>query len=238
MIQEVLAIDLDGTLLHPEPEAIAVWGRTRYQYLSQTAANLLAEISHVLPVVIATARHAQTVKSLVEQLPAIDFFGFVLENGLVVKKNINEPLIANDSFLAIAKSLPEWSRIEGYENCLGLIPPSSLQNPEVILQQMLSNFQTRGHVYVDGHKLFVYPTTPSKLLGLQALNCFPQIAMGNDWNDIDMLCVSPYPLTVSDAHIEVKALTSEGRGYCSPFVSHAATEDLLNQAIFKLNTGH
>ena len=243
MLQNVLAVDLDGTLLHPEPEALAVWGRTRYQYLSRTAANKLAEINRVLPVVIATARHAKTVKNLVEQLPAIDFFGFVLENGLVVKNNLSEPFIANVNWDAmrrhllrqLAHWLPDWSIIPGYENCVGLIPPSSLQHPEVILQQILANFEIQGHVYVDGHKLFVYPTTPSKLLGLSALKCFPLLAMGNDWNDLDMLSASLYPLSPSNAHIKVKALINANQGYCSPFVSHAATEDLLAQAIFKLN---
>ena len=235
MIQEVLAVDLDGTLLHPEPEAIAVWGRTRYQYLSQATANKLAEISHILPVVIATARHAQTVKSLVEQLPSSNFFGFVLENGLVTKKNINEQSSIDNSLLAIASLLPEWSLIEGYENCLGIVPPSDLENPQEILQQILSNFPIQGHVYVDGHKLFIYPKTPSKLLGLKALDCFPTMAMGNDLNDIDMLSISPHPLTVSNAHVKVKALINGERGYCSPLLSHAATEDLLDRAISRLN---
>ena len=235
MIQEVLAVDLDGTLLHPEPEEIAVWGRTRYQYLSQSAANKLAEISQVLPVVIATARHAQTVKSLVDQLPVTNFFGFVLENGLVVKKNLNQPSVANNSFETIARLLPEWSRIEGYENCLGLIPPSSIANPQEKVEQILSNWRIQAYVYLDGHKLFVYPAMPSKLSGLQVLNCVPTMAMGNDWNDLDMLRASPHPLTVSNAYIKIKDLISENRGYCSPFVSHAATEDLLARAIFRLN---
>ncbi len=235
MIQEVLAVDLDGTLLHPEPEAIAVWGRTRYQYLSQTAANKLAEISQVLPVVIATARHAQTVKSLVDQLPITHFFGFVLENGLVVKKNLNQPSVVNYSFETIAQLLPEWSRIEGYENCLGLIPPSSIENPKEEVEQIISNLQIQAYVYLDGHKLFVYPAMPSKLAGLRALDCFPILAMGNDWNDLDMLRASSCPLTVSNAHVKVQALINDNRGYCSPLVSHAAAEDILKQAIFRLN---
>lgn len=234
MIQEVLAVDLDGTLLHPEPEEIAIWGRTRYQYLSQTAANKLAKISQKIPVVIATARHAQTVKSLVERLPPTNFFGFVLENGLVAKKNLNESSVSQFDFQKIAQLLPQWSIIEGYENSLGLIPPSSLKNPKEEVEQILSNLPMQAYVYLDGHKLFVYPTIPSKLSGLQTLKCVPMMAMGNDWNDLDMLGASPYPLTVSNAHIKVKALISESRGYCSSFVSHQATLDLLDRAIFKL----
>lgn len=236
MIQEVLAVDLDGTLLHPEPEKIAVWGRTRYQYLSQTAANKLAEISQKIPVVIATARHAQTVKSLVEQLPSTNFFGFVLENGLVAKKNLNESSVGNFDFQKIAQLLPQWSIIEGYENSLGLIPPSSLKNPKEEIEQILSNLRMQAYIYLDGHKLFVYPKKPSKLSGLQAISCVPMMAMGNDWNDLDMLDVSPYPLTVSNAHMKVKALINESRGYCSPFISHQATLDLLDQAILKVNS--
>lgn len=235
MIQEVLAVDLDGTLLHPEPEAIAVWGRTRYQYLSQTAANKLAQISQKVPVVIATARHTQTVKSLVEQLPPTNFFGFVLENGLVAKKNLNESSVGQFNFQKIAQLLPQWSVIEGYENSLGLIPPPSLKNPRKEVEQILSDLRMQAYVYLDGHKLFVYPTIPSKLSGLQALKCVPTVAMGNDWNDLDMLDISPYPLTVGNAHIQVKALISKSRGYCSPFISHQATLDLLDKVIFKLH---
>ncbi len=70
---------------------------------------------------------------------------------------------------------------------------------------------------------------------MRALDCFPILAMGNDWNDLDMLRASSCPLTVSNAHVKVKALINDDQGYCSPLVSHAATEDILKQAIFRLN---
>ncbi|MBF0468859.1 MAG: HAD hydrolase family protein [Desulfamplus sp.] len=83
-----LVCDLDGTLLHAEQEAIAVPGRTRASFLSADAALLLAKISRIFPVVIATGRNAMSVHKLVSQLPDVEFSGFVLENGFVVKHGI------------------------------------------------------------------------------------------------------------------------------------------------------
>ncbi|MBF0234276.1 MAG: HAD hydrolase family protein, partial [Desulfamplus sp.] len=82
---KALVCDLDGTLLHAEQEAIAVPGRTRASFLSADAALLLAKISRIFPVVIATGRNAMSVHKLVRQLPDVEFSGFVLENGFVVK---------------------------------------------------------------------------------------------------------------------------------------------------------
>jgi len=89
-MEKVLAVDLDGTLLHPEPEAIAVWSRSRYQYMSAMAARLLEEISHQMPVAIASARNAQSVKILVDQLSQVNFCGFVTENGLVARRTCTQ----------------------------------------------------------------------------------------------------------------------------------------------------
>ena len=80
--------DLDGTLLYPRKEAIAVKGRTGISFLSKDAASLLAKISRVFPLVIATGRNAVSTARLVKQLPDVVFSGFVLENGFVVKQNI------------------------------------------------------------------------------------------------------------------------------------------------------
>ncbi len=80
--------DLDGTLLYPRKEAIAVKGRTGISFLGKDAASLLAKISRVFPLVIATGRNAVSTARLVKQLPDVVFSGFVLENGFVVKQNI------------------------------------------------------------------------------------------------------------------------------------------------------
>ena len=143
-----LVCDLDGTLLHVKPESIAVPGRTRASFLSADAALLLAKISQIFPVVIATGRNAKSVHKLVSQLPDVRFSGFVLENGFVVKheiddKNIvrgkiqsqtnnihmNSKIINNpewkkqDDWDKIADLFPDWERLPFYENCAGFVFP-------------------------------------------------------------------------------------------------------------------
>jgi hydroxymethylpyrimidine pyrophosphatase-like HAD family hydrolase len=224
----VLAIDLDGTLLHPEPAEISVWGRTRHQYLSLSAAKLLAEISKFAPVVIATARHAKTVENLVQQLPEVDFRGFVCENGLVHRSTLQSLKPFECDWSDIIELLPEWHRIDGYERCLGLIPPRTINHPHAILKKALFDTGTEGYVYVDGHKIFVYPTRPDKSRGIKALGYVSFIAAGNDLNDFEMLSEAQYTATLSSAHPKVRTLVEHRQGYCTLLDSHAGTIDLLD----------
>lgn len=225
--RQALVVDLDGTLLHPEPEEIAVPGRVSYRYISRESAKLLAQISQLIPTVIATARNAQNIKQLVKQIPDAHFCGFVSENGLVAKIYLDEKPVATSNWNAITDLLPNWLQLTGYENCLGLIPPESLENPDILLQNILGKNKISGYVYLDGHKVFIYPSIPSKLKGIRFLKFIPLIALGNDLNDLDMLNASPYTATLSTAHEEVKEVVNRKGGYCSSLVSHAATEELL-----------
>ncbi|MGK7904409.1 MAG: HAD family hydrolase [Hormoscilla sp.] len=226
-MEKVLAVDLDGTLLHPEPEAIAVWGRSHYQYMSSMAAQLLEEISHQMPVAIASARNAQSVKRLVDQLPQVNFCGFVTENGLIARRHLH-PGSDGAQWDTVANLLPDWLRITGYEQCLGLIPPKSVDDPEAMLRSVLSQTGKHGHIYLDRHKIYVYPTLANKLSGLEKLGLEPWMALGNDLNDLDMLGHALHPATLVDAHEKVKDMVkSKEGGYCSPAISHAGTQDIL-----------
>jgi hypothetical protein len=228
MVTPVLVVDLDGTLLHPEPEKIAVPGRSSYRYLSKTAADLLVQISELVPTTIATARNAQNIKHLVTQLPDVRFCGFITENGLVAKTSLaNESLVEND-WNAVANLLPDWLQLAGYESCLGLIPPKSLANAEIVLRHALAQSGRDGYIHLDGHKIFVYPYTFSKLLGVRSLGFKPLITLGNDLNDLDVLNASCYTATLSTAHEQVREVVKMKGGYCSSLVSHPATEDLLS----------
>ncbi len=226
-MEKVLAVDLDGTLLHPEPEVIAVWGRSRYQYMSSMAAQLLEEISHQMPVAIASARNAQSVKILVDQLPQVNFCGFVTENGLVARRHLH-PVANGSEWDIVANLLPDWLRITGYEQCLGLIPPTSVDNPEAMLRSVLCQTGKHGYIYLDQHKIFVYPARSSKLSGLGQLGLEPRMALGNDLNDLDMLGHSLHPATLANGHQKFKDVVKlKPGGYCSPAVSHAGTGDIL-----------
>lgn len=224
---KVLAVDLDGTLLHPEPEGIPVWGRSGYRYMSRTAGNLLARISRILPVVIATGRNAQSVRRLVYQLPHVQFEGFILENGLVARVQLEHNGTGNDEWAEVVRMLPDWERLIGYESALGLIPPPSIEEPEAILRDVLSRAGKTGHLYRDRHKLFVYPHRPSKLSGVRALGLDPFVVLGDELNDLEILRAGFHAATLTTAHEEVKRCVRDKNGYCSPLTSHAAAEDLL-----------
>ncbi len=138
--------DLDGTILHVGKEAISVPGRTRASFLSADAAELLAKISYIFPLIIATGRNAKSVSKLVKQLPDVRFRGFVLENGFVVKNRVdaaptsnmeagakNNSSSINDKVIdpleyekkedwnKIASLFINWERLPFYENCVGFV---------------------------------------------------------------------------------------------------------------------
>ncbi len=225
---KVLVVDLDGTLLHAEPGEIPVRGRSGYRYMSKTAGNILARISETLPVVIATGRNAQSVGRLVEHLGHVRFRGFVLENGMVARKRLQGHGAGEDAWAAVMEMLPGWERLEGYENCLGVIPPLSVQDPSARMLEALSLTGKAGCLYPERHKLFVYPSFPSKLAGARSLGIEPYIALGNDLNDLDILSAASHCATLISAHEEVKRRIGDKDGYCSPLSSHAASQDLLS----------
>lgn len=133
-----LVCDLDGTLLHSQEASIAVPGRTRASFLSEGAAQLLANISRIFPLVIATGRNAVSVNNLVKQLPDVIFSGFVLENGFVVKQKIDDKIEHNSEWDRVAALFPEWERLPFYENCAGFIfspscPPLSSADSDLYM---------------------------------------------------------------------------------------------------------
>ena len=231
-----LVVDLDDTLLHDEPEAIAVQGRSGFRYLSATAANLLRQISSSLPPVIATARNAQSVKRLVDQLPEVRFGGFVMENGLVARTRVLSTVRRSNPWQTIADTLSDWEQLRGYESCLGLIPPRSLRDAKEILAEVLLKSGLPGQIYVDRHKLFIYPCMPGKLTGVRSLQFQPWVALGDGLNDLETLRASRYVATLSTADEAIKRLVILKGGYCSPRTSHAATEDLLSWVLKVIRT--
>ncbi|MCP4107445.1 MAG: HAD hydrolase family protein [Desulfobacteraceae bacterium] len=229
--KKVIAVDLDGTLLHPEPEAISVLGMSGYQYLSKTAADTLAQVSRIMPVVIATGRNARSVQKLVSQLDHVNFCGFVMENGYVSKTSLdNNDIPGEDEWEEVTSMLPDWERLVNYEKILGLIAPPYVENPREALLDALACKGKTGYLYQEKHKMFVSPSFPSKLQGISDLGYDPFIVIGDELNDLDLLRAGSYPATLTTAHKDVKQLVRKRNGYCSPLASHAAAEDLLEWA--------
>lgn len=236
-----LAVDLDGTLLHPEPAELAIPGLSGIQYMSRTTADLLREIARFLPVIIATGRNAHSVGRVLDHLSGISFQGFVLENGLLTRPRLIPKSGPSDSvspdsptrqdpWEPICRRLPHWRRLHDYENCLGLVFPESEAFPRTAVETALAEAGIVGHIRCETRKLFVYPTRPSKRVGIRAFNVDPFIVLGDEWNDIDLLEVSPHPGTLASAHPDVRRRVRYKGGYCSRWSSHAGTEDLLRWA--------
>ncbi|MFV9646332.1 MAG: hypothetical protein ACNYWU_10970 [Desulfobacterales bacterium] len=235
-VVNALSVDLDGTLLYAEPEIIPVRGKSGFRYLAESAAQLLIKISKIMPVVIATGRNALSVKRLTVQLPNVRFGGFVLENGFVVKGSLDCESRLENEWDFIIDLLPDWERLPGYENCLGLIPPENRNDPINVVRQILGETGKAGYVYSESRKIFIYPGVPNKMSGLHRLRIHPYATLGNDLNDLQMLKNSSCPVTLSAACVQIKNIVKEKNGYCSSLSSHAATEDMLAWTYNKLQT--
>ncbi|MGE0085962.1 MAG: HAD family hydrolase [Desulfococcaceae bacterium] len=225
---KALIVDLDGTLVHAEPGEIPVPGFSGCRYMALRSADLLAEISQKMPVLIATGRNAKSVGGLTDQLENIFFSGFVLENGMVARTSLyadtENPV---DEWAEIAQHFPDWRRISGYENCLGLAFDRSEENPGKRVREVLDSMGKTAHLYQEPGKIFVYPYLSGKLSGIQVLGFEPHIVLGDDINDLDMLSAAGYSATMASAHEKVRHLVMEKGNYCSEFSSHKGTEDLL-----------
>ncbi|MCI5149517.1 MAG: hypothetical protein D3916_09045 [Candidatus Electrothrix sp. MAN1_4] len=233
---KAVAVDLDGTLVHTVPGEYVMPGRSRDCYVSRKTVALLAKISQQIPTFITTGRNAPSVRKLTDQIPEVHFAGFVLENGFVVKKNLNslDPQKKNWKF---ANRVPQdWEPISGYERSAGFILPKEQQNPEKLVRHLLQETQEQGYICFQHPKIFVYPQKPDKMQGLAEFNVHPHIALGNDVNDTQLMQASIHPVTLQTAHSSIKELVKRKHGYCSSFTEHAAAEDMLHWACGKLSS--
>ena len=236
MTVKAVAVDLDGTIVHTVPEAHVIKGRSRDCYLSAKTAALLAEISQQLPTFITTGRNAPSVAKITAQLPKVRWAGFVLENGFVVKTDLSRPYSQPKQWRFAAKVPPSWESIPGYECSAGFILPDDEKNPRQLVEQLMAESGEEGCIIFQPPKIFVYPQEPDKMLGLSRFNAAPHIALGNDFNDLQLFQHSWHPVTLAAACPELKAIAQAKDGYCSPLAAHAAAEDMLAWALAKLTT--
>lgn len=223
----VVAVDLDGTLLHPSPAGIAVPGRTTAQYMSHETARRLASLSRRLPVVIATGRNGASVAGLVRQIPEVRFAGFVLENGMVARRDLDHAVPIPDPWPAIMERLPGWERLPGYEKTLGLLIPPGTDRPIALAAKTLRRAGTTGRLYREGRKLFVYPRPLNKMAGLRALKLTPFVVLGDWLNDLGMIRASRHAGTPESAHLLVRRTVAERGGFVAKASGHDGAVALL-----------
>lgn len=235
MISAVVC-DLDGTLLFPNRAEIPVPGRSGISFMARSTAILLARISRQFPLVIATGRNAASVINLVCQLPDVRFTGFVLENGFVVKKRIEDTVHHDPAWESLAARFPPWERLPGYENCLGLIPPvQDMDTAKDLAENLLKQLRFKGIVYRENRKIFVYPAQVNKMRGLTKLGIHPFIALGDEINDMEMIQEATWVAVPSSAATKIKRLAEARNGFCSSATSHKAAQEMLVFAIKKLH---
>ncbi|MBI4748426.1 MAG: hypothetical protein HY774_08040 [Acidobacteria bacterium] len=229
--RKVVAVDLDGTLLHLQPEQIEVPGATVSSFLSAAALERLQELSRLSDLVIATARNSYSVTKLVSQLPDVKIAGFVMENGLVARPHLERHPDHFPPWEDIAQHLSHWRRLIGYEACLGLVPPKTEPNAFEILSELVASSSEPGIIYRDRHKLFVYPYVPNKHQGLEKLGFSPWMALGNDTNDLELMQASSRLGTLVDATGDIQSIVHSKNGFCSRQPGHDGTVELLEWAL-------
>ncbi|MBM9518289.1 HAD hydrolase family protein [Desulforhopalus vacuolatus] len=229
-------VDLDGTILHRELAKFQVKGRSGVACFSKKSSELLLSISQIAPVIIATGRNASSVKKFTDQVPDIQFSGFILENGLVVRDSLYVGKNTSDKWRYVYDRVPAWESLTGYENCLGLIPPEQFRNPVDHIKKIVKDSGENWYIYPEKHKIFIYPQLPDKTKGLSSFNIDPFIALGNENNDLQMLSTCSIPVTLQDSSPQIKDLVTKKNGYCSLQSSHLGTEDMLTWVYNKLHS--
>ncbi|MCP3943829.1 MAG: HAD hydrolase family protein [Desulfobacteraceae bacterium] len=228
--------DLDGTLLYSKKEAIGVKGRSGISFLGKETARLLAKISRIFPLIIATGRNAVSTARLVKQLPDVRFKGFVLENGFVVKENIHDIVGKEPKWEKIARLFPDWERLPFYENCVGFIPPPTQRAGAKTMAEMI--LKKNGYcdlVYGENKKIFIYPGAVDKMRGLLILGIHPYIALGDEINDLQMIQESTCPVIPDSGVGQLKTIVTAKNGFCSLLTSHEAARDMLDFAYKKIS---
>ncbi len=237
--QNAVVLDLDGTVLHAPQAELAVFGRTEYRYMSAGTAGLLAEISRMLPVIIATGRNARSAGRLISQLTDIRFAGFVLENGMIARREMwmpqNDPRRCPAPWESVREKLPRLDLMPGYEDSLALRIPDHISpadiDPAAEVRSALAACGCTGHYYREGRKIFVYPRSPSKLRAVQSLGFFPFIMLGDYLNDLDAMEAAAHCGTLPTAHEKALRLVRRKGGCLTAGTDHAGSEELLRWAV-------
>ncbi len=230
-------LDLDGTIVFPEPAEIPIPGRSRATYLSAATADLLRQIGELSQLYIATARSAASVKRLVSSLPEVAFAGFVLECGLVQRSRIAAQSTASREQLALTShlkfALPDWEHVEGYEQMVCCIAPRSIPNPLEELKCCIQRSATAQAwlFHQERHKSFAYPAALCKVAGLQRLGVEQlDFAAGDDFRyDGSLLDRASYSLTLSSADPELIQQVTARAGFVTTESGHVGAVELLSE---------
>lgn len=246
-----IAFDLDGTLVFSTPSSrgssVEIPGRSKSTFMSREVADRLVDLCQIANVYLATARHAVSVKGLVEQFEGAPFAGFVLECGWVACHELS--LASKDAqcrseIQVLAEALPHFQIVPDYQQllcCIGRDDANlSLEAQESQRQTVLAalleiGWQSKWDVHQERHKTFLYPrvaqsdVAPSKWTGLQSLGVQSlHIAAGDDQDyDRALLEAAKWPMTLPTADSSILELVDHRRGFIATAKGHEGASQLL-----------
>ena len=242
-----VALDLDGTLIHPERAEIAIPGRTRCNYLSSRVAEGLVRLSEVADVFVASARNAPSVYGFVSRVPGFRPVGFVCECGFVATSDLEHGFVGDSwersdqrELLArdLSANLANWTWIKGYQRLIAGVPPQCESDPQTRVRAVLNAGDEFGHwqVVQERRKTFLYPGRPCKWSGLKTLGLEQlDIAAGDDpVYDATMLQAARIPLTIGPSNSTMCEMIRRCGGISISTEHrsvHQASEALLNTLV-------
>ncbi len=232
-----VVLDLDGTIVFPDPAEITIPGRSRATYLAASTAVLLESISKRCNLYVATARNAVSIAAMVRSLPAVRFAGFIVECGLVWRTNIHDPPIHSPVryrfYENLIQSLPQWEFVDGYEQMICCIAPEHISHPADHAATIVTSFSPSVPwlVHQERLKTFFYPKQLCKVTGLANLGVGKvDFAGGDDFRyDYGLLAAASYPLALPSADEAIVQLVRARRGFVATSTVHAGATEMLEQ---------
>ena len=239
-----LILDLDGTLLHPEPlpEAVAVPGRTRNAWLGRATLRKVARLARRHPLVLATARSWAATEVVFGALQAAGAtpVGLVLEDGgLIGAPGALRALEPARDWTALRLAMtsagaPEdWNWQLDFTHCL-VVHAGQPERARHLAPRVFAAAQVYAadlKVHVDGSKIYVTGARADKVAGLRALlgaDFERARGVGDGANDLCWLPQVAHPATLAGASPALRAAVRAHGGFVSARTGHDGIVEALD----------
>jgi hypothetical protein len=233
-----VAIDLDGTVVFADSAEIAIPGRSSFSYLSNKSAALLAQLSQLCQLYVATARNALSVRAFSELLPDVRFAGFVMECGHVCRTDVYGKLQVlnerNNLEQLLKRKHADWEFVDGYEQIICTVASASTADAPSDIRQLLRDSRfSAWTVQAERHKTFLYPSSSCKLSGLRSMGVdVLDVAAGDaQIYDSSMLSAAIFPCALESADATLVSLVRQRNGLVVEGRSHGGAEVLLQRIV-------
>lgn len=237
-----LVLDLDGTLLHPDPlpGATAIPGRTRPAYMARESILALRRMSPRFAIIVATARSWAGTRPVVAALgeAGVPISGLVLEDGALWGRTADAlaPTAAFDGDALRraleAVALPSFAWQEDFQACLVARAPDA--HTAITLAPLLARgarAKVRGvRCFRDGRKVYLMAGEATKWAALRRLlgeRADLAAGVGDGLNDVVWLARAAFPCTLAGARPGVLRLVAARGGHAAIESAHRGIVEAL-----------